>query len=66
MTVQEAIADLKQDVDQLGSAHEMMQKNFEMLGRQLEIAKHNVEILQDAVVKGIAIPIASPHLAGRN
>ena len=27
---------------------------------------HAAEILQDAVVKGIAIPIASPHLAGRN
>jgi hypothetical protein len=51
MNIETAIRELKADVESLAKAHGIMLSSMQTLADQLEIARHNVEILQDVYLK---------------
>ena len=57
MDYSEAIEQLKSDIDKLTTCHATLLRGLEMLNGQLEIARHNLQILQDAFIAKKAIPI---------
>jgi chromosome segregation ATPase len=59
LSLPQAIEELRNDIDRLTQAHQILMKGMETLAGQLEIARSNLEILQTAVAqKAAAIPLA--------
>ena len=58
MSLPEAVEELKRDVEALTRAHALLLGGMQTLAGQLEIARHNLGILQGAVLsKATAIPV---------
>ena len=58
MSLPECVAELQRDVAQLARAHSILLGGMRVLSSQLEVAQHNCEILQNAILsKATAIPV---------
>ncbi len=60
MNIKQALTTLKKDIDALTKAHTTIQNSLELLAKQIEIARHNLAVLQDAFMQGIDIKTAVP------
>jgi len=58
MSLPEAVAELKSDIDRLTRAHSLLLSGMETLRKQIEIAQNNVAVLQTALQRGTKVPLS--------